>query len=158
MRQPDKSGTGCMAWKVTWPAKRKSQQGAVSQWLVKGAFHPFWDQWVVAAISLKDIEGVPPAKKHKPEYTHEIIIFSVDPRVKVDPDVLPKGGFAMDPPDLVKQFTVPEDKDAAWIVEAMIIHICNGQASPDSDWKRYWEETIERTAAHQRGEHEKCKH
>lgn len=157
-RKPDYEGIGGKAWDTLKSHENGKIHTTVASYLLESKqWHPFWNQWMIVCVSLKDVEGMAPAHKNTPEMTHEIMIISVNPDVKISPDKAPEGSWMLEPLDLVKQFTAT-DEEAAEIVRYMIMHITNGKASPDSDFRSYWERTIDNTVDHLNGKHEKCKH
>lgn len=153
VRKPDIENVA-KAWKMTWQDGRKSSTATLAQYLIEGNFHIHWNQWVVCLISLADIVGVKPAKKHHEDNTHELLMISVNPDTKLDPDEIYDGSWALSPIDLVKQFKVPMDMDAEDIAKLCVQAICDGRMSPDSDFRSAWIATIDATAEHYFGEHE----
>jgi hypothetical protein len=153
MREPNFSGYA-KGWKTTWQDDRPDSKACIGQYIIEGAFHPFWSQWVIACVSLADFPGAAPAKKHHPDNTHEFLIIAVDPKQKLDPDVVPTtSGYMLQPIDLIHQVKLPDDKDAADILELMVRSICDGKMSPDQDYRSAWKEIINNTVAHAYGAH-----
>jgi len=158
MRKPDYEGLQAKIWKITWSDGRKASTASLAHYLIQGPFHPMWHQWVFGMVSLADIEGIPPAKKHFPDATHEIMIISCDPKFKLDPDVILDKPWMLQPFDVVQHFKVPSDDDAKKLAEECIKAIRDGHMSPDQDFRSAWKKVITNTADHFYGKHESCKH
>lgn len=159
MKNPDFIGVA-KAWRLDrWKEvdTRPDAQACVAQYLIEGPFHPLWSQWVFCLVSLADIPGVKPAKKHHPDNTHEIMIISVDPKVKLSPDKIPDKAWALMPMDVVKQFKVPSNEDAIDLAEKCVIYMCNGSIYPDRDFRSVWNNLIDSKAEHYYGEHSTTK-
>ena len=139
MRLPDLEQGGIKAWRL------EPSGATVAHWLVQGAFHPAWNQWIVACITLADSPGFPPAKRHYPEAEHEIDILSLNPE---HPFIEGEELHWLTPPDLTCQFDGVTDAQATEVVEGMVRAILSGEASPDSDWRSWWETSIAATVAH----------
>ncbi len=142
MRAPDLKSEDIQAWHVkkTTP----DAAAALNQWIVSGPFHPFWKFWIVSVVSLKEIPGIEPSKKHYPEAEYEISILSLHPDHPVDVDAFERGEclHPIMPPDLVMQIDGIQETWAIAIVDSMLTVIMSGTASPDSDFRSYWKRFI----------------
>jgi hypothetical protein len=155
MRKPDYQGAA-KVWRIdqaSVEAKRKGEHHAsVATFLVHGPFHPFWTHWLVTVVHLRTLpDERKPAFKKSPEMTHEFIILSLDPGKPeapntFDPDNLDFPIKFMTPPDAVVQFKVDSDAKAADICQKAVELIAAGHASPDSDYRKFWERMIPGTA------------
>lgn len=153
MRNPDLDGAA-QAWDCNGlrEANDKKPHGCISQWLVKGKFHAFWDHWSITVCHLRDVEGLPPAHKDSPDETHEFLIVALNPgddannRKVYDPDDLPEPLPFLMPPDCAVRFKSKSDAQATSICEAAVKMIVAGDISPDSDYRRFWKELILKTA------------
>src|SRR5690242_4319793 len=86
MREPDLIGLAGRAWKGTIaPEVQAEWPAALDIWLVlaPGA-HPVWRWYIVTGCSLRDVPGVPPAKKRTEASTHELSIIALNPRYTPD--------------------------------------------------------------------------
>jgi hypothetical protein len=167
MRDADQKGVTARAWLIDekrWP----DSPTFIGAWMVKGepvgeiplltglpaikpacAFNAAWDTWLIQACHLRDVEGMPPAKLHYPEAEYEITILALDPRQgPFDPDQLPTQLPFLEPVDLVKQFHGCSDEQVRRMLGLMVREICAGRMSPDSDYRRAWERTIDSTVEH----------
>lgn len=155
-KPPDIEGCHAGVWKVNAPHTKPDHAASVSQWVIKSKgpiFHILWDRWAVNLIALRDIPGVPPAKKKFAEATHELIVASIDPS---SPDIdvdNPKGIKWLRPIDHVIQFEVPSDAAAVLVVERCLEAVAHGELSPDQDYRAVWSAVIGALSAHQRGDH-----
>lgn len=143
-------------WDVPLP-KTDETHGQLASWLIEGPFHPFWNQWVMLLIHLHDIPGKEVHKK-SPEMTHEMIIFSVDPKQPLKPKDLQKtegiSKHLLQPIDVIQQFHVDTDAQAIQLISLVAKIILAGQASPDQDYRNYWAKSISVTAEHIRDGHD----
>lgn len=149
------------AWKVAIP---EAYTGAsVANWFVNGPFHPLWRWWYVSCIHLRDIPGGVPTSMSFPEATHEMLILSLNPGddlehpVPPDIDALEAGSTKLEampgilvPPDLTHQVRLDSDEQAAEITGLMVEHMVAGTASPDQDFRPWWETVLDTTARHYR--------
>ncbi len=72
MREPDYSRENRRAWKSQAEHTKKEHQGHLATFLVNSPIaHPIWSYWMVALVHLRDIPGVPPARKHYPDAEFE---------------------------------------------------------------------------------------
>jgi len=135
-------GPAARAWKarinradITNPA----HEATVLGWLINGpGFHPFWSWWLLTVISLRDIPGVPPAKKQYALAEWELMILSLNPEFPPpDPDTL-GGMHHLTPPDLVYQFHGVGEDRVHQLAHVAIDAICKGEMSPDQDYRTAW--------------------
>lgn len=145
MRPPDLDGAVAKAWNV----QSGEHPTSLAAWFVNGPFHPMWSWWAIALVRLRDVPGMPPAKRNYPEAEYEFIIMSVHPDHPPDPDN-PKHVEYLEPIDVVEQFHGVTERDAVRIVEACVKAIVDGRMSPDSDWTAALQATVEhyRSGAH----------
>lgn len=149
MKEPEYQGVGgWCAWRVQAEPITKDHEAGIGLYLLfcPGA-HLMWSYWVIAVYHLRDLEGFTPANKRFPEATHEIMFGALSP--DVNPLVEePHKWLHIQPYDLIKQIEVPTDTDALGIVQMCIKKIMTGKVSPDQDFRRYWEQSIDLTAVH----------
>lgn len=146
----------------------------VCHWLITGQrFHPFWTQWILVVVKLREIEGKPPISYQFEGATHEFLIVSLNPEYG-DKEVtllaagarpvkqwsgpkaymkfaLREGMPYMTPVDVCVQFEATDDemrKLAEYACEAIV----QGRMSPDQDYREGWKTTLVKTLAHIRGE------
>lgn len=145
-REPDQQGPAGRAWLLK---EDENRLATLAGWLVNcPKAHPAWQWWVVGSCHLRDIEGLPTAKKRYPEAEFEFLIFTVDPVAHPEPDPEKPRYRALEPLDVVEQFHGVSDRDAARICAAAVRAIVNGLLSPDQDARRDWRASIEKTVEH----------
>jgi len=140
-------------WKVATPSKlRKLDHAAtLGTWVltVPGA-HPFWHSYWLSAVHLRDIPGAPPAAKHYPEATHEIMLFALDPDKSLpDPDDGDNFHPAfLTPANLVEQIHGVTDEQATSITEKLGRSFVDGICSPDTDFRSHTQQILRNTVEH----------
>lgn len=153
MRSPDITGRAARAWKIEIPPDAPTDwQASLRTYLVNGeGFHPHWTWWRVGMSHLRDIPGVKPAVKHYAGAEYEFMIAAIDP--SYPPDVEAKdGGYRihlLSPIDVVVQFDGLTDDQAARLCMMAATIICRGQASPDQDYRSWWEMAIRNAVQHE---------
>lgn len=165
MREPDITGTNGRAWKAAAssmsPELRAKWPAGLDLWLmhVPGA-HPFWGWYILSGVSLRDIEGCPPAKRQSPDMTHEVILFALDPDYHPDDTWCSDGPgrwsrHFLTPANLVEQVTAFTDDHLIELLFLFSRACCHGQACPDTDFRSANQQLIHTTADHlRRGLHE----
>jgi hypothetical protein len=158
MRAPDISGTTGKAWKSTMPSTElaKKWPAGLDMWLMhRPGSHPFWSWYVVTGCSLRDVTGLPPAKKRSPDMTHEIMVLALDPAYTPDDSWCTdtEGRWAkyfLTPPDLSEQLGGFTDEKLNELVFSFVRAFCTGYACPDQDYRSYNRRLLETTADHLR--------
>lgn len=149
-REPDITGRGVRAWKIT--DERPAARAGLGAWLVNCTWaHPAWSWWTVSVVHLRDLEGVQPAVKKYPAAEFEFLVMALDPECihSLDPDH-PVGWKYLSPIDVVHQFHGVTDRVATQICEDAVRAIANGEMSPDQDFRRAWRENLDATVRHYR--------
>lgn len=141
----------------------------VAHWLVTSApmvYHPFFVQWVLAAVRLRDdIPGFPPPKRHFEGTTHEIMCVTLNPEdgpQDVDRILgyVETGGMPwLMPPSIAVQ-VIATDEEVRDVVSLCAQSVVHGHLSPESLWTAgrdralndRWLTAIVKSLAHARGE------
>jgi hypothetical protein len=154
MREPDQQSPYARAWNldISKAPEGPTKPAAVSSWLVNmpGA-HAFWSYWTLSIISLRDLPGVPPAKKKYSEAEYEFMILAIDPErcPNPDPDVIIVKGYPwLTPVDVIEQFHGISEMDCRRLAEGAVRAILSGQISPDQDYRSAWKSLIAGTVQH----------
>lgn len=130
---------------VTVEKIEPDHDASIGQYILESnRFHPFWNQWHVCLIHLRDINGVKPAKKINDDATHEIMVIAQNPDIKAKHDDADTFSF-LQPIDVVVQFKAENDADALRLFEDLIGKIKKQELSPDSDYRKRWLMFIEMT-------------
>jgi hypothetical protein len=143
----------------------------VAHWLVtsvKGAYHPLFDQWILAGVRLRDnIPGFPPPHRQFEGATHEILCVTLNPEAgRYDPERIKqhyskgKGGLPfLEPPNVVVQVEA-QDQEVRQVISLLAQSVIHGAMNPESLWTAgldkqlnlQWTSAIVKTLAHGRGE------
>lgn len=74
---------------IAAPSAKSDQTAHLKSWLMYlPNQHPFWSHYMLCAIHLRPIDGMPPANKISAEATHEIVVCALDPNRLPNPDDL----------------------------------------------------------------------
>lgn len=136
------------AWEVKKPDDGPDA-GIVAYQVNRPGAHPWWEWWVVSVVSLRDIDGIPVARKSYPEATHEFVIASLSPDdpVPMPDDPAPKYCY-LTPIDVVHQFHGLDDGQAKDLCAAAIKAIVIAGISPDQDFRAFWKNLLTNTIQH----------
>lgn len=160
MRQPDAIGRDdrVKVWRIDMsrmtPDKRRA---GLALWLLEGPFHPAWNHWAISLIHLREEEGLPTPNIIVPNASHELMMIALDPEQPVpDVDFFEANGMWTDgltflqPIDQQLQWADTTDEQAIGIAERCVQAIIDGYASPDEDWRSWWEVAVRGTLEHYR--------
>lgn len=153
MRQPDKKGIGDIEiWRLS-NEKIDDKKAGICQFMVKGSFHPLWKWHYIYLVHLRDVEGLPLAKKHYIDAQYEIGIWAIksDEEKEVDIDKMEEGkgegkGRLLSPQNLAKQFNCVNDAQALMVLENFVDMMVKGLLSPDTDYRSSQESIIDHYA------------
>lgn len=147
-REPDIGGSGFRAWAVKVPPSHPN----LALWLCHHpGVHAVWSWWIVGAVHLREVPGMPPAKKRYPEAEHELMVVALEPgRPVPDPDAWPDTVRLLRPLELVYQCHGLADATVGRIVELMVRECAAGRMALDSDWRGRWEQMLDATVDHYR--------
>lgn len=140
---PTLIGEKTLAWQLDIDDIRKKKErpdASVALWMIEAPWaHPAWHSYMLSLIHLRDIEGIPPAKKFFPDATHEIVLYAMDPgeprQALIDNFSLKS---CLSPPNYASQFIEIEDQYALQRVEDVVKQIVAGKLSPDTDCVSEW--------------------
>lgn len=133
------------AWDLSEREDFLDQQAALGAWLVYAPGVCVNSYWIVAAIALRDIAGMPPARRQYDGATHEIMFAALDTDPEDAPDPDGALGEPVLPLDLAYQFDDASDAQAAEVLDKCVHAIMTGTIAPDSDFRRDWARRIEAT-------------
>jgi len=149
VRDPDFTGRGGSAWRLP-PHERWPTTLASFLLDVPGA-HPHWHRWMLSVVHLRDAAGFPPATVTLAGAAHELVVGAIHPDWEPDGTVddlgVSRGVPFLRPLDVIRQFIVRSDEDAARLAERCTRAVTDGVLSPDQDWRRIWAGFIDTTAA-----------
>ena len=127
------------AWEARFKVERA--HAGLGEWVVEARWaHPFWWQYLVFIVHLREGEGLPAAKKHRSDVTHEFHVYALDPDLVVEPrQVMAPGNHQrLTPANMAYQFAAPSDAAAVRRVLNFVEAIADGTLNPDTDARRDW--------------------
>jgi hypothetical protein len=140
--KPDLQGANGLAWKHDIEAcARRYPSGptaelTVASWIVEARYaHPIWHSYVIAAVALRDVPGVPKAVIHRPGATHEVMVYALNPD---KPRAVNDGPRFLTPANFHGQWIAGSDAEAARFIEETVQLVIDGNLSPDTDFRRNW--------------------
>jgi len=140
------------------PEFLRRENKATLSWFVVTApmWHPAWDQYEVALITLADIDGFPAAHKYGPEMTHEVMVYALNPdggrmtAQRLEDGESPRHLL---PVNVVQQFTARDDdlaREVCWLCVNAILqgNLCPETADNPPLIRAQWEHSIAMTIDH----------
>lgn len=136
------------AWRIDLPAVRvrlkvnPEQDAAIDAWLIEAPWaHPAWHSYLVIVIHLRPMPGTEPPILYNPHATHELIVMALDPNG--DRDHLLEHSLSdhcrtLEPPNYIGQIVEITDDLARDRVRRAVEMICQGDLSPDTDYRAQW--------------------
>jgi hypothetical protein len=145
MPPPSKSDAHGRAWRIererylerVHPGK---VDATVEMWVIEAPWaHPVWHSYWAILMHLRPLEGVGDPKLYRPDATHELIIFALDPSKPRAATVDGRdGAYRLEPANFAAQLVEPSDEAARTRVEGAIDLIIAGELNPDTDAMRQW--------------------
>lgn len=93
------------------PPQNDKYDVTVARWFIECVphLHPMWNHYLVVCVALKDVDGLPAAKKHFPTATHELMVLALDRDKKptYDDD---ESHHILTPPNYYFQFTATDEQ------------------------------------------------
>ena len=119
-------------------------------WIVTAPWaHPLWQQYALLLYDLTTPNGRDPATLYRPDVTHEMLVYALDPAVKVDAKVEPYPGETvvelnplprmLSPANFGYQFTASSDGAAQARLQQLVDEIYGQALSPATDWAGEWD-------------------
>lgn len=149
-RTPDLSGDFGRAWRVDLekrsPEERKS---SLELWAVhRPGTYPFAEWFIVSVVSLKQLEGLPPAWRKYPEAEFELMVMMTDPaQGAIDADAKDLS-FKVISCEIVEQFHGTDEAQAKELGRLAVKAVVNGLAQPDCGYAGLWKVLVRNTVEH----------
>lgn len=127
------------AWNVFHFTDPKERMACIASWVVwfPGA-NLFWGNYTITAVHLRDEEGLPPATIFRPEYTHEVHVYALDPSRA--PNLRSPRETVLHPINFCGQWAAASDIDAEEKIARCVQEILDGALNPDTDFRHQWVE------------------
>lgn len=134
----DVAGAAGEAWRAQFTEEdKRAFPAALANWLVHAPHaHPFWAHYLCSVVHLRPIPDQRPVALHYPGAGFEILVFAAKFQGEPPAEYAEWGIGALYPANLVYQFHGTSDLAAAALLEQFVIAVCNGQVSPDTDFRR----------------------
>lgn len=140
---PDLEGPAGKAWKMDGdsylklhPEKAPIHEVTTACWILQcPAYHPVWHSYVISCVSLKNMEGLPPAVILLPNATHELFVIALNPNF---PTTVNEDFCFLEPINFSAQFIAENDEVASGRIEESVKEILAGVLSPDTDFMSMW--------------------
>jgi hypothetical protein len=128
---------------------------ALDAWIITAdRWHPLWSQYLLAVVSLADIEGMPPANKRGTDVTHELLVIALNPdHGPYDaPTATTETLQHLTPVNIAEQFTATDDQ-ARRIAFLCVRAVVDGQLTPETGdaprlIRAWWHARIRQTLEH----------
>jgi|SRR5262245_2161334 len=146
-RKPDIAGPHGKAWIVDLAVVRAQRKGGpnpndtgVMQWIIEAPFaHPLWHSYSLMLIHLRPVEG----SDQRPTIylkgaTHELWLVALDPDHERAPIFEGGSVHGLQPVNFAAQIIADSDAVAVGRIEAAVEMICDGDLSPDTDFRSAW--------------------
>lgn len=143
VRKPDFEGKAAKAWRC----KIKSgKHAAIGLWLIEAQHaHPVWKHFVLSLTHLRPVPELPTPTLYMPLATHEVALLAMiveEPSDKYVPIFLENEPCRqckmLHPLNFAAQMVEIEDRLAVERCENAIKEVCNGELSPDEDFRWDW--------------------
>lgn len=70
--------------------------------------NPVWSYYALMLCHLRDGDGLPPAQKHSPEFTHEVSVWAINPALS-EPRLIAGDMAVLQPLNYVRQFVSTDE-------------------------------------------------
>lgn len=152
--KPDIEGPHGRAWRVDLAALRRTlglteaevreKDATLGIWIVEAPWaHPIWHSYAIFLVHLRPMADERATKLYFEGATHEFWLYAYEPdidrRAVIEGKLAPSKG-CMTPLNFAAQIAMDDDPQAIARVEDAIKDICDGKLSPDTDFRRQWDE------------------
>lgn len=135
--KPDIEGQFGRAWRLA----KFEGLAVVSCWYLNAPeYHPFWRDYRLIAYKLAPefIEGGKPLM-YLDGATHEMNVYALDPEWNLEKTLDAHQFHVLQPCNFAAQFIATDDEGVATRLRESVQRICDGQLSPDTDFRKLWE-------------------
>ena len=144
-KEPDRAGLHGKAWLIDIEAARAKIvppqiDGSVASWIIEAPWaHPIWHSYVLHLMHLRSLEGFDAPKILKPGATHEFHLLALDPDQPRQPCITADAPVCvLWPANFAAQLVYDSDEAAAQRMAETVRMICDGELSPDTDFRYAW--------------------
>lgn len=149
--EPTYTGLHGLVWEQNWPmvlernGVKPEDDAIVGSWVIRAPYaHPFWYDYWLYVIHLRDMPDRRETKFYLPGATHELCLFALDPdRTNVDRmlagDKFGPGVIVyLTPKQFASQMIYASDEEAHAQVAAAARDVADGKLNPDVDHQAAW--------------------
>lgn len=121
---------------TAWPSGH-TPSTTLAAWIVHApSYHVAWHSYLISVVHLRNLPGLPKVVKYDERATHEVGVLALAPE---QPPLTPGGPIKyLTPPNYMEQFLAVDDDAAVAHVLRAVVDICNGDLSPDTDFRADW--------------------
>jgi hypothetical protein len=142
---PTITGREGRAWAIDFikayesAGKDRTSGAEVAGWIIEAAWaHPFWHSYWLQVVHLRPMPDDRPTKIYLEGATHELWLYALNPE-KPRQAMLDGGQvYWLDPINFAAQLIERSDADAMQHAEEAVHAICDGNLSPDTDFRAVW--------------------
>lgn len=142
------------SFEITDPPDKK---GTVGIWFLTCRDQsPAWDKYMLSCIHLRPIENVKSPLMRFAEATHEYMLYAMNPEKNPRWDSV-ESWEPLRPINFVDQVMLPDDMAARQMLKDLAQAVVKGllwAEPPLSHQREPWQQVLQNTAAHYRGEHD----
>lgn len=121
-----------------WKLPNAEEAGVVSAWILDvPGVHKSWHRWLLGAVHMRPMPGVPSMFVTSPGATHEIMVAAIDPSHEPDVDSTARPPLLI-PADVIVQLALDSDEHCARLVDRCAKLVVEGVLLPDQDFRAMW--------------------
>lgn len=121
---------------AAWTRQDVISPVAIAEWIIQAPLaHPIWPNYWLGVQHLRPHHRLPPATLFRPDATHEIAVYALDPGKPVSLISCPN---VLHPANIIGQLHAQPDETAIPYTRALVRAVCLGALSPDTDCRAMW--------------------
>lgn len=129
-------------------------------WIITApGWHPLWGQYLLALLTLADVPGQPPAVRHRPGTTHELLVAALNPEQgPYDAATVTNTSLHLLTPVNIAEQVTTTDEQARQLPELCVRAVLDGVLNPETGdaperIRAAWSRAVQQTLDHGRDPH-----